>query len=354
MVTDHLGWNLSKAERLIVVGTHEVLGNSANFADFPSSPNTLYELTKVPKDRLLEAIAAGDVHPDMLGSDASALARRAKARDAASERMAPDPGVVDSPPPGFEIRCANAAQSRSYKNVIADLAVFSPPYFVGVDYDGADDTMSREEWAELLRSAAGHLVDIAGVARIVVNFPMGVDRRPYTPLLPVVLAALGDVAAPEAVIVWDKATTGNRTSWGSWRSPTDPAIRDRTELIAVFRTENQVRCPQAALELDEGGRRVSPWLSAGRFTELTQDLWTFAPARRDGSHPTPFPVELPRRVLQLYGWPGCTVVDPFAGSGTTGVAALGLGANAVLIDVSAAYCQVAGRRLQAAETGAVA
>ena len=39
-------------------------------------------------------------------------------------------------------------------------------------------------------------------------------------------------------------------------------------------------------------------------------------------HPTPFPVELPRRLIQLYTQPGDVVLDPFMGSGSTAVAAV--------------------------------
>ena len=55
-------------------------------------------------------------------------------------------------------------------------------------------------------------------------------------------------------------------------------------------------------------------------------MWTFAGAnpRRVG-HPAPFPEELPRRLIKLYSYPGDLVLDPFAGSGTTLVAAKRLG-----------------------------
>lgn len=44
-------------------------------------------------------------------------------------------------------------------------------------------------------------------------------------------------------------------------------------------------------------------------------------ARRIG-HPAPYPVELPRRIIELYTYTGDIVLDPFMGSGTTAVAAL--------------------------------
>ncbi len=63
-------------------------------------------------------------------------------------------------------------------------------------------------------------------------------------------------------------------------------------------------------------------------------------------HPAPFPVELPRRVIQLYTQPGDVVLDPFMGSGSTAIAAVLTGRHYVGYEVSAEYCQLAGKRLE--------
>ncbi len=90
------------------------------------------------------------------------------------------------------------------------------------------------------------------------------------------------------------------------------------------------------------------------FLALTQGLWQVAPesAQRFG-HPAPFPAELAERLIRLYGYPGCHVVDPFGGSGTVGVAAQQLGCRATLVDIDAGYCALAARRC-AGKTGYVA
>lgn len=347
MVRNELGWNENKAERLMVVATHEVIANPANFAGLPPSPNTLYELTKLKK-ALAEALGAGEVHPDMRGSDAAALCQKYRRTTAATKAKTAEPNEPSlALPTSCEVRCADSAKAATWEGVTADLGVFSPPYNWGEDYDEYDDMLSPEAWRALLGEVTEHLV-ATGVGRICINVPGAIGRKPYLPVVPEVLRAVGWLVELEAEIIWDKATTGNRTSWGSWRSPSAPCLRDRTERILIFRSDNELRIPEGVLAAGDDGKLASPWLSAERFTELTQDLWKFSPARTDGSHPCPFPVELPRRLLQLYGWPGCTVVDPFAGSGTTGVAAVELGASAVLVDVSRSYCEVATQRVAAA------
>ena len=62
----------------------------------------------------------------------------------------------------------------------------------------------------------------------------------------------------------------------------------------------------------------------------TQDRW-------GSKHPTVKPVELMRWLVQLVCPPNGTVLDPFAGSGTTAVAALATGRNAILVEREAEY-----------------
>jgi len=63
-------------------------------------------------------------------------------------------------------------------------------------------------------------------------------------------------------------------------------------------------------------------------------------------HPAPFPVELPRRVIQIYTQPGDVVLDPFMGSGSTAIAAKLTGRHYVGYELSAEYCALAEKRLE--------
>jgi DNA modification methylase len=64
-----------------------------------------------------------------------------------------------------------------------------------------------------------------------------------------------------------------------------------------------------------------------------------------GGHPAPMPVEVARRCIRLSTWPGEVVFDPFAGSGTTLLAARQLGRRAIGVERSARYCDLAVARL---------
>jgi site-specific DNA-methyltransferase (adenine-specific) len=63
-------------------------------------------------------------------------------------------------------------------------------------------------------------------------------------------------------------------------------------------------------------------------------------------HPAPFPVELPRRLIQLYTFAGELVLDPFMGSGQTAIAALRTGRHFVGYETDPGYVKLAEERIQ--------
>lgn len=67
-------------------------------------------------------------------------------------------------------------------------------------------------------------------------------------------------------------------------------------------------------------------------------------------HPARFPEELPEFFILAYCPVGGTVLDPFAGSGTTLLVAQRLGRNGIGIDLSQEYCAMAKRRLEKVHT----
>ncbi len=87
-------------------------------------------------------------------------------------------------------------------------------------------------------------------------------------------------------------------------------------------------------------------ISRDDFLEWTKSVWQFpAESARRVGHPAPFPVELPRRCIELYTYSDEVVLDPFMGSGTTAIAALRTGRRFVGYEVSEEYLALAYRRL---------
>jgi len=65
-------------------------------------------------------------------------------------------------------------------------------------------------------------------------------------------------------------------------------------------------------------------------------------------HPNEKPLTLMRRLVATYTAEGETVLDPFCGSGTTGVACAEIGRDFVGIELDAGYCEIARKRIDAA------
>lgn len=86
-----------------------------------------------------------------------------------------------------------------------------------------------------------------------------------------------------------------------------------------------------------------------------KNVWRFAAPgteeKRHGRHPTQKPLALIERCLKASTLPGQTVLDPFAGSGSTGVAALRLGRGFVGCEIDPDYARLAVERLQAVAGG---
>jgi hypothetical protein len=89
-------------------------------------------------------------------------------------------------------------------------------------------------------------------------------------------------------------------------------------------------------------------ITAEEFMAATLDVWQVPSesARRVG-HPAPFPVELPRRLIDLYTYRGDVVLDPFLGSGSTALAAIRTDRHYVGFDTDAEYVALSERRIAA-------
>ena len=74
--------------------------------------------------------------------------------------------------------------------------------------------------------------------------------------------------------------------------------------------------------------------------KIFRQIWDDIPgASTKNGHPAPFPVELPRRIIRGYSFVGDVVLDPFAGHGNTMHAAMELGRNSIMNEISRKYVE---------------
>jgi site-specific DNA-methyltransferase (adenine-specific) len=102
----------------------------------------------------------------------------------------------------------------------------------------------------------------------------------------------------------------------------------------------------------DGSTKPSKGYTLGEFGQR-YNVWDM-PAQRqrgEGNHPAPFPLPLANDHIISWSNEGDTILDPFMGSGTTGVAAKNLGRNFIGIEMDADYFAIAQERIGGASSG---
>ncbi len=254
--------------------------------------------------------------------------------------------------------CVNG--DARHMDVIPDnsvaLVVTSPPYFVGKEYEQAvagdrpEIPKTYLDYLQMLRDVFSECLRVLEPGgRIAVNVA-NLGRKPYRSLSADVINILQDDLGMllRGEIIWHKAEGASGSlAWGSYRSATNPVLRDITERV-IIASKGRFDRAQKPAKRETAGLPHRSSVSADEFMEATLDVWRIDPesARRVG-HPAPFPVELPRRLIDLYTFEGDVVLDPFLGSGSTVVAAERTARIGVGFDLDPDYVSLARERVAA-------
>lgn len=221
------------------------------------------------------------------------------------------------------------------------LVVTSPPYNASKAYD---EDLSLTEYLSMLHDVFAECYRVlAPGGRMVVNVA-NLGRKPYIPLTSHVNLIMHDIGfMHRGEVIWDKsASAGSSCAWGSFQSASNPCLRDIHEYLLMF-SKGDYKLPRTKTERAEG--RIDT-IGKEEFIQQTKSIWSFATeSAKRVNHPAPFPVELPKRCIEMFTFVGDVVLDPFLGSGTTAVAAKMTGRKYVGCDLSAEYCAIAEDRL---------
>jgi site-specific DNA-methyltransferase (adenine-specific) len=223
------------------------------------------------------------------------------------------------------------------------LVVTSPPYFAGKEYEAvlgvghvpADYAAYLGMLHDVFRRCFEKLEPGGRIAVNVANL----GRKPYRSLSRDtidILERLGFLMRGE--IIWQKGhAAGGSCAWGTYQRPANPVLRDITERVVIASKGRFDRAVGAA-DRRAAGLPAEATVTKDEFVDATLDLWDIpAESASRVGHPAPFPVELPRRLIELYTYRGDLVYDPFMGSGTTAIAALRTERHFVGFDTDEGY-----------------
>lgn len=143
-------------------------------------------------------------------------------------------------------------------------------------------------------------------------------------------------------IIWQKVTTSNTTGggvqMGSYPYPRNGILKLDYEFILVFKKLGEA--PKPTKEQKELSK-----MTAEEWNAFFAGHWNFAGARQN-NHIAMFPEELPRRLIKMFSFIGETVLDPFAGSGTTLLAAKNLNRNSVGFEINKEFLPIIKEKLE--------
>lgn len=221
------------------------------------------------------------------------------------------------------------------------LMITSPPYNVSKEYD---KDLSLNEYLTMLKSV------FLEVYRVLVNGGRAcinvanLGRKPYIPLASFITNLMQEIGfVMRGEIIWDKGASASPScAWGSWQSASNPILRDIHEYILVFSKGNYKR--ELTKKEKESKKNT---ITKENFMQWTKSIWQIntESAKRIG-HPAPFPVELPRRLIELYSFTSDIILDPFMGSGSTAVAAIKTKRHFVGFEISATYVDLCNKRIE--------
>jgi len=228
-----------------------------------------------------------------------------------------------------------------------DLVVTSPPYNVGIEYDGYSDRMS---WSDYYKWSEKWLSEIYRVlkndGRLALNHYLSCGRGSASnadssapsgrsaPLMEFNHVAQQIGFKHHSIAVWLDITLSNKTAWGSYLSASAPYINSPFEGILLLYKENWKKNNKGESDI-----------SKEDFINLTRGIWNIK-TETHGKTMANFSIDLAKKCINLLSYIGDTVLDPFSGSGTTACAALLGQRNYVGIEQSQKYCDITEYRIK--------
>jgi len=235
------------------------------------------------------------------------------------------------------------------------LIITSPPYFntktysedfTGIDLGNINDYETwkyeiKKVWQECFRTLApGRKLFIN-----IMNLPLSTRKGFHT--LNIVghtidmCEDIGFIFKRE--VIWHK-TNGVRAHFGTFPYPGGILINNMHEQILEFDKPGGVNKYK---HLSREQKEVSK-LSKEFWLKLKNtDVWLMKPYKSGTrEHLAPFPEELPYRIIKAFSYISETVLDPFAGMGTTGKAAISLGRNVILYEVNKDFLPLINKNIE--------
>jgi site-specific DNA-methyltransferase (adenine-specific) len=237
----------------------------------------------------------------------------------------------------IQIYNTDILKTGSIKKGSIDLIVTSPPYNLDIQYNSHNDTMDYGDYLTFTKKWLERCYDfLKDDGRFCLNIPLDKNKGGQQSVCADITTIAKHIGFKyHSTIIWNEQNISRRTAWGSWLSASAPYVIAPVEVIVILYKKSWKKI---------SGSRKSD-ITKKEFMEWTNGVWNFmGESKKRVGHPTPFPIELPRRCIKLFSFIGDTVLDPFLGSGSTMLACLQTGRKGIGIEIDKKYCELAKKR----------
>ena len=223
-----------------------------------------------------------------------------------------------------------------------DLIVTSPPYNVGIDYLDWNDSLPIEEYFEFVKKFLRNFKKVLKEdGRFVINVPYDVVmnrlRNPTrVSLLCEYYNLLKEVGLNYQSIIDLKEKAPHRikkTAWGSYLSASAPYQYCPKEALLIGYKKQWKKKNKGVSTIDKK-----------LFIECASGMWEYRAETR-GLTKANFSTDIPYKAIQSLSYKNDIILDPFMGSGTTGISCIDTDRKFIGIEISKEYCKIAKDRL---------
>ena len=246
-----------------------------------------------------------------------------------------------------------------------DLIVTSPPYGVGIAYDVHQDDMVWEEYVKFTYSWMEQAYRVLkDDGRIALNIPYEINRQDKGGRIFMVsevwqiMKQIGYKFFGVVDLEEESPHRSRTTAWGSWMSPSAPYIYNPKECVILAYKKHHIKKVKGEpqwkgdiidLQQEDGTTKkktVYQEEDKKEFMELVYGQWDYFADTKQQTKAT-FSMDIPTKAIKILSYKNDVILDPFAGSGTSLVAAEILDRRWLGIELSENYTQIANERVQA-------
>ena len=233
------------------------------------------------------------------------------------------------------------------KDNSVQLIITSPPYWQLKDYGTEDQIGFNDSYEEYINNL--NLVwkecnrVLADGCRLCINIGDQFARSVYYGRYKVITIRTEIIRFCESLgmdymgaIIWQKTTTMNTSGggaiMGSFPYPRNGILKMDYEFILLFKKLGNAPKPTPQ-------QKAASEITKDEWNQYFSSHWNFNGVKQMG-HIAMFPEELPKRLIKMFSFAGETVFDPFAGSGTTSLAAKHLGRNSIGYEINKEFAPI--------------